>query len=58
MLWKYLVSQLSTDQRNLERCLQEIVGQGSLIKVKRGFQLLPPGIAEAEKIAELAQSDL
>jgi hypothetical protein len=52
----YLAFGIKNDRGNLERCLQEIVGNGSLIKVSRGFQLLPPGIAEAEKMAGLTQS--
>jgi hypothetical protein len=52
----YLAFGIKNDRGNLERCLQEIVGKGSLIKVNRGFQLLPPGITEAEKMAGLPQS--
>jgi hypothetical protein len=53
----YLAFGIKNDRGNLERCLQEIVGKGSLIKVNRGFQLLPPGMTEAEKMAGLTQSD-
>jgi hypothetical protein len=52
----YLAFGIKNDRGNLERCLQEIVGKGSLIKVNRGFQLLQPGITEAEKMAGLTQS--
>jgi hypothetical protein len=46
----YLGLGIKVDERHLERSLQNVSGQGSLIKVQHGFQLLPPGWAEVEKL--------
>ncbi len=46
----YLGFGIKIDERHLERTLQAASGQGSLIKVQSGFQLLPPGLAEVERL--------
>lgn len=48
---------IELDERNLERRLQATSGQGSLIKVQDGFQLLSPGLAEVEKLISSTQSN-
>lgn len=48
----YLAFGVKVNQRTLEQNLQENAGKGSLIKVQRGFKLLPSGISEAEKMAD------
>nr|MDZ8023056.1 hypothetical protein [Nostoc sp. SerVER01] len=48
---------IELDERNLERRLQATSGQGSLIKMQGGFQLLPPGLAEVERLISFAQSN-
>ena len=48
---------IDVDDRNLERRLQATSGQGSLIKVQGGFQLLPPGLAEVERLTGSTQSN-
>lgn len=53
----YLGLGIKIDERHLERSLQAASGQGSLIKVQSGFQLLPPGLAEVEKLVSSAQSN-
>ncbi|MCC5665238.1 zinc ribbon domain-containing protein [Nostoc sp. CHAB 5784] len=47
---------IKVNERNLERRLQATSGQGSLIKVQGGFQLLPPGLAEVERLTGSTQS--
>jgi predicted RNA-binding Zn-ribbon protein involved in translation (DUF1610 family) len=51
----YLGLGIKVDERHLERSLQSISGQGSLIKVQHGFQLLAPGWAEVEKLLGFMQ---
>lgn len=46
---------IELDERNLERRLQATSGQGSLIKVQDGFQLLSPGLAEVERLISSTQ---
>ncbi|MBD2412765.1 hypothetical protein FACHB389_07140 [Nostoc calcicola FACHB-389] len=48
---------IKVDESNLERRLQAASGQGSLIKVQGGFQILPPGLAEVEKLIGSLQSN-
>jgi hypothetical protein len=48
----YLAFGVKVYESNLERSLQDIAGKGSVIKVQRGFKLLPAGISEAEKMAD------
>ncbi len=50
----YLAFGVKVSERNLDRSLRDIAGQGGLIKVQGGFKLLSPGITEAEKMAGLA----
>ncbi|MEH1812605.1 MAG: zinc ribbon domain-containing protein [Nostoc sp.] len=53
----YLGFGIKIDERHLERTLQAALGQGSLIKVQSGFQLLPPGLAEVERLTGSIQSN-
>ncbi|MEH2329629.1 hypothetical protein [Nostoc sp.] len=53
----YLGFGIKIDGRHLERTLQAASGQGSLIKVQSGFQLLPPGLAEVERLTDSMQSN-
>lgn len=53
----YLGLGIKVDERHLERSLQAVSGQGSLIKVQSGFQLLPPGWAEAERLLSSTQGN-
>lgn len=46
----YLGLGIKVDERHLERSLQAVSGQGSLIKVQNGFQFLPSGWAEVERL--------
>lgn len=46
----YLAFGVKVDKGTLERSLQENAKKGFLIKVNRGFKLLPTGISEAEKM--------
>jgi hypothetical protein len=52
----YEAFEIKVDERGLERSLKSICGKGNLIKVTGGFQLQPPGMATAEKIAGLTKS--
>ena len=47
---------LKVDERGLGRALKSISGQGNLIKVRGGFQLLAPGHTHVEKMFNLMQS--
>ncbi|MBE9209962.1 hypothetical protein IQ244_26405 [Nostoc sp. LEGE 06077] len=53
----YLALGIKADESNLERRLQEASGQGSLIKVQGGFQILPPGLAEVERLINSKQNN-
>ncbi|QKQ76515.1 zinc ribbon domain-containing protein [Nostoc sp. TCL240-02] len=53
----YLGFGIKIDERHLERTLQAASGQGSLIKVQSGFQLLSPGLAEVERLTGFIQSN-
>lgn len=53
----YLGLGIKLDERHLERSLQAVSGQGSLIKVQTGFQLLPLGWAEVERLIGATQED-
>ncbi|MBE8987012.1 zinc ribbon domain-containing protein [Nostoc sp. LEGE 12450] len=53
----YLGFGIKIDERHLERTLQAASGQGSLIKVQSGFQLLSPGLAEVERLTGSIQSN-
>ncbi|MDZ7957108.1 MAG: hypothetical protein RMY34_04240 [Aulosira sp. DedQUE10] len=53
----YLGLGIKVGERNLERRLQATSGQGSLIKVQGGFQLLPPGLAEVERLTSFRQGN-
>lgn len=53
----YLGLGIKIDERHLERSLQAASGQGSLIKVQRGFQLLSPGLAEVERLTGSTQTN-
>lgn len=53
----YLGLGIKVDERHLERSLKAASGQGNLIKVQRGFQLLPPGLAEVERLINFTQSN-
>jgi hypothetical protein len=53
----YLGFGIKIDERHLERSLQAASGQGSLIKVQSGFQLLPLGLAEVERLTGSIQSN-
>ncbi|ALF52144.1 hypothetical protein ACX27_03625 [Nostoc piscinale CENA21] len=53
----YLALGIKVDQSNLERRLQEASGQGSLIKVQGGFQILAPGLAEVERLINSRQNN-
>lgn len=53
----YLGLGIKVDERHLERSLQSVSGQGSLIKVQHGFQLLAPGWAEVEKLIGTMQEN-
>ena len=48
---------IKVDERHLGRRLQATSGQGSLIKVQGGFQLLPPGLAEVERLTGSTKSN-
>ncbi|MEH2080375.1 MAG: hypothetical protein V7K89_10280 [Nostoc sp.] len=48
---------IKVDESNLERRLQAASGQGSLIKVQGGFQILPPGLAEVERLINSKQNN-
>lgn len=52
----YEAFEIKVDGRGLERSLKSISGKGILIKVQGGFQLQPPGMEEAEKMAGLNES--
>nr|MDZ8103974.1 hypothetical protein [Nostoc sp. DedSLP01] len=48
---------IKVDESNLERRLQAASGEGSLIKVQGGFQILPPGLAEVERLINSKQNN-
>ncbi|MEG4059249.1 MULTISPECIES: hypothetical protein [unclassified Microcoleus] len=53
----YLGLGINVDERNLERNLQDLSGQGSLLKVQKGFQLLSSGRAQAERLIGFTQGN-
>jgi hypothetical protein len=52
----YEAFELQVNERGLSKALESDSAKGKVLKVKGGYQLQPPGMEEAEKMAGLTKS--